>query len=123
MNISMKLLILAAGAAPLFACASQTPTELIDARAAYRRAAAGPAAEHARPQLETAKRALSRAEEEFDDDGDDHDTRDFAYIAQRLSQSAEAQADVTLAQRDRAAAEQQLELAREQRQRSTDQQL
>jgi outer membrane protein OmpA-like peptidoglycan-associated protein len=120
MKKHITLFILAAGAAPLFACATTTtPTELIDARAAYRRAASGPAAEHSKAQLATAKRALDRAEEEFDDDGNEQDTRDLAYIAERLAQGAESEASLVLAQKDRSEAEKQLELAKAANQRAT----
>jgi len=119
MKRSLTIMMLAVGASPLFACATTTPPELIEARADYRRAASGPAAEHARGQLETAKRALDRAEKEFKDDGNDKDTRDFAYIAQRLSETAEAQAKLQLAQNERAETQRQLELARAEKDRAT----
>lgn len=119
MNKQTMLFVLAAGAVPLVACSTTTPSELVDARAAYRRAASGPAAEHSKAQLATAKRALDRAEDEFDDDGNEQDTRDLAYIAERLSQGAESEASLILAQKERSEAEQQLELAKAAQQRST----
>lgn len=121
MKLSLKIITLAVGAGSLFACATSTPNELIEARAAYRRAAAGPAAEHARAQLSTAKKALDRAEQELDDDGNDRDTRDHAYIAERLAETAEAQGRLTLAQNERAEAKQSLELARAEHERDTNQ--
>jgi len=123
MKRQLTIMMLAVGACPLFACATTTPPELIEARAAYRRAAAGPAVEHARAQLGTARRALDRAEKEFKDDGDDRDTRDFAYVAERLAEQAEAQAKLQLAQTQQADAERQLELARSDHQHATEQAL
>lgn len=120
MKTSLKILTMAVGASSLLACATSTPNELIEARAAYRRAAAGPAAENARGQLSTARRALDRAEAEFEDDGNDRDTRDYAYIATRLAQSAEAQSKMTLAQNETQATKNRLEVARAEKQRATE---
>lgn len=119
MKTSLKILTMAVGASSLLACATTTPNELIEARAAYRRAAAGPASENARGQLSTARRALDRAEAEFDDDGNDRDTRDYAYIATRLSQAAEAQSKLTLAQAETQETKHRLEIARAENQRAT----
>src|SRR5262245_42599081 len=120
MKRTMTIMMLAVGASPLFACATTTPSELIEARASYRRAANGPAAQYARGQLSTAQRALERAEAEFLDDGNDRDTRDMAYIASRLSAAAEAQAQLTLAQNERTDAQRRLEIARAEQQRATE---
>jgi outer membrane protein OmpA-like peptidoglycan-associated protein len=123
MKRSMTIMMLAVGASPLFACRTTTPTELIEARAAYRRAETGPAAQHARGQLSTAKRALERAEAEFDDDGNDRDTRDYAYIAARLSGIAETQARLTVAQNERTETQRRLEIVRAEQQRATEEAL
>lgn len=119
MNKSLKIITMALGASSLLACATTTPTELVEARAAYRRAAAGPAAEHARGQLSTARRALDRAEAEFEDDGNDRDTRDFAYVAKRLAETAEAQSRLELAQTERTETKRRLEVARVEYERRT----
>lgn len=94
------------------ACTHTAPAELVDARQAFREAQAGPAARDAKSHLDTARAALLRAEESFANDGDTRDTRDLAYVAQRLAEISEAQAKLklTMAERDKAKAN--LELAR-----------
>jgi outer membrane protein OmpA-like peptidoglycan-associated protein len=81
------------------ACASvqPVPRELVDARDAYNRAVAGPGAELAPAQLHTAKQALDKAEQQFEDEPEAVETRDMAYIAQRKAQIAESQAGSELA--------------------------
>jgi outer membrane protein OmpA-like peptidoglycan-associated protein len=90
-----------------FGCASApTPPELMDARSAYIRAEAGPAAQYKPDQLHEAKMALDRAEKSYSDDPGKQKTRDLAYVAQRRSELAESQArDAKLAQ-EKAQAEQ-----------------
>ncbi|MCK6548217.1 OmpA family protein [Myxococcota bacterium] len=105
------------------ACATATPRDLVQARATYNRVAGGPAAESARSHLMTARKALDRAEESFAEHGDNPDTRDLAYIAERLAQIAEAQAELSSAIASRRATEQELEIARVQAQRQQQQQL
>jgi outer membrane protein OmpA-like peptidoglycan-associated protein len=120
MKLNLTILMSVFGASSLIACASSTPPEeLIQARAAYQKASEGPAQVHAPGQLETARQALNRAEEEFDDDGDDVDTRDAAYVATRLSQLADAQANAKLAQDARSRSQQQLAMAQAERDRMT----
>lgn len=115
MRYFCQMIIFTLGAASLFACASTAPQELVDARTAYRSAANGRAAEHARSHLLTAKEALDRAEKEFKSDGKDQDTLDHAYVARRLAELAEAQAAVEVARMDRGQVERTLELARARR--------
>lgn len=117
---AMRILVLAVGASSLLACAHETPQELIDARAAYQRAEGSAAAQYAQPQLQTAHRALERAESEFKSDGNDKDTRDFAYIAERLSQNAESSARLEIAQNARSETARQLELAQAEQKRLTE---
>lgn len=105
------------------ACSSTPPAQLIDARAAYQRASTGPAAQHAQSHLDTAEKALMRAEAEFEDDGDSQDTVDLSYVAQRLARLAEAQAQVELASRERANSESALRIAEQQRSRQTENEL
>lgn len=81
------------------------PQELVDARSAYDAAARGPATQLAPAQLDTAKQALARAEQSFEDDGDSQVTKDLAYIADRRAKIAEAEAGREQATRARAAAD------------------
>ena len=81
--------------------AANPPKELLDARAVYTRVAAGPAKELAPAELDTAKQSLGRAEGSFQEDGDSPRTRDLAYIAERRTLQADAQAGIIQAERDR----------------------
>ncbi len=88
------------------ACGSTLPPkELVDARAAYQTAAKGPAAQQSPAELHVAKQALDQAERSFNDEGDSAPTKDFAYIAIRKAQLAEASARAALAAKDKDAAE------------------
>src|SRR5258706_11993240 len=91
-------------------CASApTPPELMDARSAYIRAEAGPAAQYKPDRLHEAKVALDRAEKSYSEDPGKQKTRDLAYVAQRRSELAEAQGrDAKLAQ-EKAQAEQMIQ--------------
>jgi outer membrane protein OmpA-like peptidoglycan-associated protein len=93
--------------APLLAGCGSTlpPKELVDARAAYQAAARGPAAQQAPAELHVAKQSLDQAERSFNDDGDSPQTKDYAYIAIRKAQLAEASARALIAQKDKEAAE------------------
>lgn len=66
------------------------PNELLDARAAYARAASGPARTNTPADLETARQAIEKAEHAFADDPTSDRTRDLAYIASRKVLTAEA---------------------------------
>jgi outer membrane protein OmpA-like peptidoglycan-associated protein len=102
----MKNLHLFIVAVALAGCGSTLPPkELVDARAAYQSAAKGPAAQQSPAELHVAKQALDQAERTFNDEGDSPLTKDFAYIAIRKSQLAEASARAAIAQKDREAAE------------------
>lgn len=81
------------------------PKELVDARAAYQSASKGPAAQQAPAELHTAKQSLDQAERSFSDEGDGPQTKDYAYIAIRKSQLADASARALIAQKDKEAAE------------------
>lgn len=90
----------------LIGCGSTLPPkELVDARAAYQAAAKGPASQQSPAELHVAKQSLDQAERAFNDEGDSPQTKDFAYIAIRKSQLAEASARAAIAQKDREAAE------------------
>ncbi|HTJ84805.1 MAG TPA: OmpA family protein [Polyangiaceae bacterium] len=81
------------------------PKELVDARAAYDHAAAGPAVKLAPGPLDTAKQALQRAERNFRDEEDSQETRALAYIADRRARLSEAAAIIKQAEDEKVAAE------------------
>jgi len=91
---SLLIAVLCAGG--LSACATTVPTELVDAREAYRRASFGTAGQAAPAELHVANVALAEAEQSFRKDPDSYRTRDLAYIAQRKSQLAEASASIAI---------------------------
>jgi outer membrane protein OmpA-like peptidoglycan-associated protein len=104
--ITMKNLSMLIVAVALAGCGSTLPPkELVDARAAYQSAAKGPASQQSPAELHVAKQSLDQAERAFNDEGDAPQTKDFAYIAIRKSQLAEASARAAIAQKDREAAE------------------
>lgn len=78
-------------------CAGAPPTSLVDARAAYQRAAQSPAERLAPDQLHAAEVFLKTAERTYDDEGDTPTMRDRAYVAMRKAQLAEAQAGIVQA--------------------------
>ena len=78
------------------ACATVTPVELTDARTAYARASAGPAAQYTPVDLHKAKVALDKAEECFAAEKDSQKAVDLAYIAERTAQIAEATAQIAI---------------------------
>jgi outer membrane protein OmpA-like peptidoglycan-associated protein len=98
-----KTLVLGLSAWVLVACgAAVPPPELVNARTAVDKAAAGPAAKLAPAQLDTAKQALAKAESTWEDEGsDDPRTKDLAYIAQARAEIAEAEAGRVKAEQDR----------------------
>jgi outer membrane protein OmpA-like peptidoglycan-associated protein len=91
-----SLLIAVLSAGVLSSCATTAPTELVDAREAYRQASFGTAAQAAPAELHVANLALAQAEQSFQKDPDSYRTRDLAYIAQRKSQFAEATASINI---------------------------
>ena len=90
------------------ACATTTPVELSNARAAYRRASEGPAAQHTPADLHKAKTALDEAEHNFLEEKSSKKTVDLAYIAERTAQIAEARAATAIASKSSANAKQEL---------------
>ena len=78
------------------------PSELVDARAAYSRAAGGPAAQLNPADLHTAKEGLDAAERQFADESDSQGTKDTAYVALRRAELAESRARVTMAEKQKA---------------------
>lgn len=102
--------------------ADMAPRELLDARDAYNKAQAGPASQFALAELETAKQSLKAAEAAFED-GEEQDTRDLAYIAERKAQLAHASGEFHKANQDREAAIKAREEAREGYHRLTERKL
>jgi outer membrane protein OmpA-like peptidoglycan-associated protein len=110
----MKTIAVAIGALALAACSSAIPRELQDARAAYQRAASGPAAEYAPADLHTAQETLAVAERSFDRSGDSDETKDIAYAAQRRAEIAEMHGSTAALMRQRADTLAQIENLRKQ---------
>lgn len=88
------LLISVGCAGFLGACAATVPSELVNARAAYRRASVGPAAQQVPADLHIASQALNRAEQSFRKDPKSYQTLDLSYVALRKSEIAEAKASI-----------------------------
>ncbi|HTB76766.1 MAG TPA: OmpA family protein [Polyangiaceae bacterium] len=80
------------------------PQELVDARAAYNRAASGPASQYNPSDLHVAKTSLDRAEQWYAQDPGAPETRTQSYLALRRAQIASAQGEtgLAIAQRDQA---------------------
>lgn len=72
----------------LAGCGAAAPRELVDARSAYHQAEDMRAARLAPVELHVAELALTRAETEFDDEGDEPEVRDMSYVALRRAQIA-----------------------------------
>jgi len=81
------------------------PKELVDARTAYDRAKDGVAKELAPADLDTAKQALRKAEQSFQDEPDSQKTKDLSYVAHRKALLAELAGQIEEADRRRVAAE------------------
>jgi outer membrane protein OmpA-like peptidoglycan-associated protein len=98
----------------LIACAHTPPTELVDARAAYQRAAEGPSKQYTPAELHVAKNSLLAAERSYRDREDSWLIRSQAYIAMRKAQLAESLARTHMYQMGLAAAELRQELLEDQ---------
>ena len=81
------------------------PKELVDARAAFNAAQAGPAGSQDPAAVHVAKEALDRAEAKFNADGDVPETRDVAYVAIRKAQFADSAGRATVAMKAKAQSE------------------
>lgn len=81
------------------------PKELVEARAAYTRAESGNAGKVAPAQVHVAKKALDDAEKAFDDQGDEPEVRDKAYVALRKAQIADARAGAIIAEQQKTQAQ------------------
>lgn len=91
--------------ASLAACGSTPPTELVQAREAYRHVSVGEAGKIAPAEVHIAAQALARAERAFEDDAESFRTRDLAYIAQRKAELAGAIAATLTQQKGQVAAD------------------
>jgi outer membrane protein OmpA-like peptidoglycan-associated protein len=74
-------------------CATAPPAELLQARTAYARASAGPASRLAPADLRKSRLALDQAERALAGEKNRPKAVDFAYIAERNAQIAEAHAE------------------------------
>src|SRR5688500_10580213 len=92
------LALVMAGALAGISCAHSgpPPQELIEARAAFGRAASGPARQHAGARLKLAKQALDTAEMTYGG-APLSEVRDRAHIAIRRAEAAEAEAEFVMA--------------------------
>ena len=79
------------------ACATTTPIELTNARVAFARAKDGPAGQLVPADVHKARTALEDAERAFVDEHASQKTIDLAYIADCAAQTAEARAEIVLA--------------------------
>lgn len=105
------------------ACASATPSSLVDARAAYQRAAEGPAATLNPAQLHVAQNSLAVAEKTYEDEGSSANARDRAYVAQRKAELAEVQAGTIAANQKAKLAAERVEAAQVANQEATERNL
>jgi outer membrane protein OmpA-like peptidoglycan-associated protein len=76
--------------------ASQAPSELLGARAAYQVAKGSAASTHDPADLHTAKKAIDAAEHSFQEEGDTQRTRDLAYTADRRARIAESRGNASV---------------------------
>jgi outer membrane protein OmpA-like peptidoglycan-associated protein len=88
--------------------ASLPPKELLSARDAFQKAKEAQAPELAPVQLEEARQALAKADERFNDKGDDQTTRYLAYVAERRAEVAQSSAGAEAAKRARGKSEDEL---------------
>lgn len=95
---TLTALALATAALSSACSAAVPPQQLLDARASYADAAAGPAARLTPAELVDAKAALDVAEQRFADDGASDETIDAAYIAERRAEIAEARGAIAEAE-------------------------
>jgi outer membrane protein OmpA-like peptidoglycan-associated protein len=77
-------------------CASKPPPELRSARTAYNTAAQSPGAHLVAADLYEAKKSLGVAEKAFEDNGDEAETRDLAYVAERRAISVHSRGNAAL---------------------------
>lgn len=95
---TMKTLIPALALVLAAGCLKAPPAQLLSARQAYNRSATGPAAVLAPAEVEIARQAIDQADWKFQNRGDTREVRDYAYIAQRKAELAEAKARTEIEQ-------------------------
>jgi len=78
--------------ATLGGCAAVTPAPLVEARGAYAASNNGLAAKMSPTELYDAKKALDRANEEFEANGDTLEVGDYSYVAKRKVELADVKA-------------------------------
>jgi outer membrane protein OmpA-like peptidoglycan-associated protein len=87
---TMQFLIIVTLVALVAGCAAKAPSELVNARAAYQDASAGPAEQLVPAELHKAHEALNEAEQSFKKEPNSYKTKDLAYVAQRKAELAGA---------------------------------
>ena len=92
MNLSATIAL----ASLMSACATVAPPQLVEARNAYAASSNGLAAKLTPTELYEAKKALDKANVEFDNHGDTLECRDYAYIAQRKVELTDTKARTEL---------------------------
>lgn len=102
---TFAVLVLTAVGGALGCGTTLAPKELLDARDAYSKAAAGPSSKLTPTELDTAKQALDKAEGSFREEGDKEVTKTLSYVAMRKAQIAAARGEIAAAaqRRDQAA--------------------
>ena len=85
-TLSLALAMSACGTTP-------PPRPLVDARAAYKQAKGGKAAQYTPADLHDAKVALNAAEVAFEDDPESQETFALSYVALRTTQLVESKAN------------------------------
>ena len=76
----------------LCSCATTAPPQLVEARQAYTQSTSGLTAKLTPTELYDSKKALDQANANFEKEGDNPKTRDYAYIALRKVQTADTKA-------------------------------
>jgi outer membrane protein OmpA-like peptidoglycan-associated protein len=92
----MNLTVAVALAGLMSACATTPPPQLVEAREAYTASSNGLAGKLTPTDLYNAKKALDKANTEFDAHGNSAECRDYAYIAHRKLQLTDAKARTEL---------------------------
>jgi hypothetical protein len=87
---TMQFLLIVTLVALVAGCAAKAPSELVNARAAYQDASAGPAEKLVPAELHKAHEALNEAEQSFKEEPNSYKTKDLAYVAQRKAELAGA---------------------------------
>ncbi len=90
--------------AGLMGCAAVAPAQLVEARESYVKSNDGLAAQLTPTELYDAKKALDKANKSFEESGDTSEVRDYAYIAHRKIELADAKARTELDRQKIAAA-------------------